>query len=105
MLPLPDPLPWFVESDGEGDEEPERRSRKRKSSDGRGISPIQWDRNSEEEEEEKSDEDAGSEHGSKKSGDEEDDIKGGYLQLKMVGKNRISQTGQQIRSKIEFSKC
>lgn len=69
----------YTESDGDEDGEGEgRRSRKRKSSEGRGISPIQWDRQSEEEEEEeeKSDEE-GSDAGSNKSGNaEEDEAKG-----------------------------
>ncbi|WAR22699.1 YTDC1-like protein [Mya arenaria] len=55
-----------IESDGEGEEEG-GRGRKRKSSDGRAISPIEWDRNSEEEEEEDEEEEE------EKSGDEQSD--------------------------------
>ncbi|XP_060582601.1 YTH domain-containing protein 1-like isoform X5 [Ruditapes philippinarum] len=62
------------ESDGEGGDE-EGNPRKRKSSDGRAISPIEWDKSEEEEEDEDDDEksgDEGSDKGSKKSGDDEE---------------------------------
>ncbi|XP_060582597.1 YTH domain-containing protein 1-like isoform X2 [Ruditapes philippinarum] len=63
-----------MESDGEGGDE-EGNPRKRKSSDGRAISPIEWDKSEEEEEDEDDDEksgDEGSDKGSKKSGDDEE---------------------------------
>ncbi|XP_045160639.2 YTH domain-containing protein 1-like isoform X6 [Mercenaria mercenaria] len=62
------------ESDGEGGDE-EGKSRKRKSSDGRAISPIEWDKSEEEEEDDDDDEksgDEGSDKGSKKSVDDEE---------------------------------
>lgn len=70
-----------VESEGEGGEE-DGNPRKRKSSDGRAISPIEWDKSEEEEEDEDDDEksgDEGSEKGSKKSGDDEE--KGKYCKI------------------------
>ncbi|XP_045160635.2 YTH domain-containing protein 1-like isoform X2 [Mercenaria mercenaria] len=63
-----------MESDGEGGDE-EGKSRKRKSSDGRAISPIEWDKSEEEEEDDDDDEksgDEGSDKGSKKSVDDEE---------------------------------
>ncbi|KAL4236855.1 YTH domain-containing protein 1 [Mactra antiquata] len=56
-----------IESDGEGTEEDGKPSRKRKSSDGRGISPIEWDRYSEDDDDDDDDEEA------EKSGDDDDD--------------------------------
>ncbi|XP_052246660.1 YTH domain-containing protein 1-like isoform X2 [Dreissena polymorpha] len=73
-----------IESEGEGEGV---NSKKRKSSDKRAISPIQWDRNSdddEEDEEEKSG-DEGSEKGSKKS--TEDSEKARKKKLKYFFKN------------------
>ena len=64
---------FFKESEHEGDGETSK-GRKRKSSEGRGISPIEWDR--EESEAEKSDNEGGSDH---ESGGEEDEAKGSSL--------------------------
>lgn len=65
----------IAESEGEGGDEEGRPSRKRKSSDGRAISPIEWDKSEEEEDDEDEEEksgDEGSDKGSKKSVEDEE---------------------------------